>query len=160
MKREWKPGDVAVATMYTRGGPRLVRRRDSSSYPWEVIGGDDLGGGVTEAAIREARPIGIGPLVIIDPGDRAAVERLRDGFRVRVPGDSIEDWQSALREFADPTQPVDIVSRAADKMRGGGPFLDAVGTWLENIAHNWDEQSGGCQADALDVARAYFGDRS
>jgi hypothetical protein len=36
-------------------------------------------------------------------------------------------------------------------------FYLAVADWLDNIAHNWNSQSVGCQHDAADVARAYLG---
>lgn len=90
MSKEWKPGDLAMLSGLD-GDEVMAFRQDrqwatqSHLYlnDWQV----------------KARP-----LVVIDPEDREAVERLT-GLYLDVEGSATDVMQAALREFADPTPP-------------------------------------------------------
>ena len=130
--REWKPGDVAVAMMHTRRGPRLIRRRDNGPYPWEVIGGDFLGGIVSESAVVEALLV---DLVVIDPDDREQVERLvtllrnSGGFR-EVMGEATvyAAVRQSLRSLIEPPKP--------EEPTGDGAVVE------DRMGHRWVRIAG------------------
>ncbi|GAA2007866.1 hypothetical protein [Nocardioides kribbensis] len=100
MKREWKPGDVALIPL----GSADVRAMFTTDG-WAI---SDMPG------VRGVREFSdVRPLVVIDPEDREQVERLLSAYWVERnpedPGDArrypgyVSDLQAALREFANPT---------------------------------------------------------
>lgn len=104
MKREWKPGDVAVIEGWADGKSKVVIvrvRRESADQSLEfayVEGGFDL---VDElAAGFTARP-----LVVIDPEDREQVERLADVFCAIPSSGWVAQMQAALRSLVAPPRP-------------------------------------------------------
>lgn len=113
MSREWKPGDVARlghvdgVSLVVDGCMKHLAR--GPHWHHDDDGWDHLN-------VSHARP-----LVVIDPEDREAVERLADAFdtslRAADPdyyeraelyaaeGDDLDVMQAALREFANPKPP-------------------------------------------------------
>ena len=100
MKREWKPGDVALLTTHCCGNLVATKNRGAS---WHAAGGIDL---EVTCQIADARP-----LVVIDPEDPKEMDRFlgllrRGNFSVHSCGTSARDYlAAALREFANPTPP-------------------------------------------------------
>lgn len=125
MSAEWKSGQVAMVSG-TEGTRRAVRR----GGVWINL---DSEGYVIDAYVEKARP-----LVVIDPEDREAVERLVEVLvRFEGPGPATfaDRIQLALREFAAPTPP------KPDEPQGLGAVVeDAEGLlwlrwWAEGSAH-------------------------
>lgn len=88
MKREWKPGEVAMVKglvcIRSNEGMWEHGRSDRFRYP----------GGTPSAR----------PLVVIDPEDREQVERLHDALAAAGYCEDFADrLQAALRELANPT---------------------------------------------------------
>lgn len=74
------------------------------------------------------------PVVVIDPEDREAVERLTDLYWETVNEEAIADLQAALREFANPEPP-----KPDEPMRPGAIIKDADGVrWV-----SWRQDSCG-----------------
>lgn len=135
MKREWKPGDVAlVRSMY---GNKVVGLRTGvpSNRGWAYS--EEVGGGNTTQS-WSSDPEGnyvIRPLAVIDPEDREQVERLIRLFCHHTPrGDAefvlrhggIDNMQAALREFADPKPP-----KPEEPLGVGAVIEDAEGSiWV------------------------------
>ena len=117
MKREWKPGDVAIGDypIWGTGGRdttyeavRLVRFASGwarADDPDDFVRDDHL-----------TQYVDPRPLVVIDPEDREAAERLHDmyqracaditgGSRTARYDERVDAMQAALREFADPKPP-------------------------------------------------------
>lgn len=106
MSREWKPGEVAHVDgdIYLRTGRGWV---------FASKGGEAWFHAEDDSADRVSYLVR--PLVVIDPEDREAVERLQDLFadeRDRNGGQSrlvVGGWadamQAALREYANPRDP-------------------------------------------------------
>lgn len=131
MSREWKPGDVA--TISTR--PLIYLGDDR----WA----DSFG---TQLRLTSGEPR---PLVVIDPEDREAVERLVTAIE-RVTGGTAnhragDDMQAALREYANPTPP------RPDEPKGLGAVVEDEGgvLWFRMAVENqtwpgevWQEQYG------------------
>ena len=113
---DWRVGEVALVTYDNASIARVLR--GETDIRTEVALSDGNGGwslpeilaGIQGDSVREVRP-----LVVIDPEDREAVERLRDLFDVEVirqnsdpdprdvtPGARGNALQAALREFAAP----------------------------------------------------------
>jgi hypothetical protein len=126
MTREWKPGDVAsvggMHALYTDGniGPEF-HFADGSVCRAEIV-----------PAIR--------PLVVIDPEDAEAVERLLKSYHAQYPMDWPGDTDAtharnlaaALREFANPTpatEPTDPRARVEDRRENIWRLL-ADGDWV------------------------------
>jgi hypothetical protein len=110
MKREWKPGDLALVKVAHLDDPRPMFRTESG---WDDGGESYWAGATGDWAIEYARP-----LVIIDPEDAEQVDRLRSlyvdeavkrgAMRPQFAGaDELrrESFAAALREFANPTPP-------------------------------------------------------
>lgn len=108
-KREWKPGDVALATIHGQS-VQVVRAYkawittpapDDRRFPATYCAFYDAGGEVTDAR----------PLVVIDPENLGDVGRLVEAYvaamsaRGRVGRGPMLTMQAALREFATPTPP-------------------------------------------------------
>jgi hypothetical protein len=116
MAREWQPGDADLAIISWEspsgrsGGTGMAMRcsHDYNEAHWTT----QMLGEVQDENVTSWRP-----LVVIDPEDRAAVERLRDLWDAahevqegRAPspahkGNRGNCLQAALREFANPTPP-------------------------------------------------------
>lgn len=94
----WKPGDVAM-TRYGRAFYCGDDERGSWVFDYGSGGFCDNCSPAQQTDPRDARP-----LVVIDPDDTEAVERLTDAFTRHNYGD-VEAMQAALREFANPTPP-------------------------------------------------------
>jgi hypothetical protein len=102
MNREWKPGDVAWwegERIFREGynennpGARWMSATNGECWPEEYVS--------AEEAPR--------PLVVIDPEDREAVERLTNALNQFITSgdDYAGGVQAALREFANPTPPIE-----------------------------------------------------
>lgn len=129
MSREWKPGDVAMAT---DANGQACRAIFTEEHEWSCACGYDL----------EPANCAIRPLVVIDPEDREQVERLLSNYHgwkwehaTKQP--SITDMQAALREFASPTPP-----KPDEPMGLGAVVEDDQGLkWTRagssSIAGNW-----------------------
>ena len=92
MSREWKAGDVA--RIEYGGFDDIAVRIDPKD--WAVPAG----------TVRDANVTEVHPLVVIDPEDREAVERLLALLRAqdRAP-ETVDIMQAALREYANPKPP-------------------------------------------------------
>jgi hypothetical protein len=93
MTRDWKPGDVAMVRL----DPRTEIRVFWNGQHWQGVKG-----------VFYDLHVSARPLVVIDPDDAEAVERLCASFLMGDEGTSIgnvTDLQAALREFANPTPP-------------------------------------------------------
>lgn len=93
MSREWKAGDVAMATA-TGGQFLVVRTGHGERAYWSAPMDWPRGVSDYECEFR--------PLVVIDPEDREAVERLADYLDSAY---SLEYAQQRLREYANPKPP-------------------------------------------------------
>jgi hypothetical protein len=145
MSREWKPGDVAMIEVGCHAN-RHVGVFTGAGWRY----GDERWVADDAAIVTVVRP-----LVVIDPEDREAVERLvhvfsgqRDWYAdtVRQRSDAMQD---ALREFANPTPPkpdepqgLGAVVQREDGIRWvrgerGWTNLDAQGRFLN--WSNWSE---------------------
>jgi hypothetical protein len=130
VKREWKPGDVAMVTY------RLGQCTESNVCAKTDKGWDCLAPGV--GFLLHGDVIEVRPLVVIDPEDHDQVERLRSSLESM----SFSLWAcgaatcltTALREFANPTPP------KPDEPTGLGAVVeDAEGRrWLR-----FDANTGG-----------------
>jgi hypothetical protein len=106
MSREWQPGDVAMIRHVTGKWSRMMLQ---PSGRWACSRGPEA---TTHAVSAEDD---VRPLVVIDPEDREAVERLLSLFfpgwahvkenGSEIVGIDIARMQAALREFADPKPP-------------------------------------------------------
>ncbi len=102
MKRDWKPGDVAMVTYGGRSEIALVNHRPEarSELQFSYVRGFDM---VDDREVADSARL----LVVIDPEDREQVERLRQdlinsGWTPDCQADSLDD---IFREFASPTPP-------------------------------------------------------
>lgn len=100
MSREWKPGDVAVATHPIRNG--LVRGIIDTDGRFYTT--DQSCVGISSSAFA---PDNLRPLVVIDPEDLEQVEQLRvdlinSGW---IPDGDADALDSILRRVANPTPP-------------------------------------------------------
>jgi hypothetical protein len=142
---EWKPGDVAMVEV----GCHANRHR--GMY---ITGGwryDDDKWVNNDPAIVTARP-----LVVIDPEDREAVERLMadyltryDGMEAKPQPDEVSYMQAALREFAAPTPP------KPDEPQGLGAVVEAEGAqWVrfESKTGWWWRDKAGTNRRYADLA--------
>ena len=163
MKREWKPGDVALveAGLRTTVGdwPRvaLVSHRREHANPnllefAYATGGFDMVGDLAEGFTAR-------PLVVIDPEDREQVERLATEFLTcarSLPAtiNAVADtMQAALREFANPRPP-----KPEEPTGLGAVVEDAEGNrWVlythpDNHAP-WCDGSASCDYDEIAAVR-------
>lgn len=141
-EHNWKPGDVATV------------RCDASEWHTALrvkMTGDE--GDVWVCCVSGAQPSRFlsdaRPLVVIDPEDRAQVERLDALIDDGLCGKDTPKWsgpadvlQAALREFANPTPP------KPDEPTGLGAVVeDAAGKrWVRSAdmdcSNPWNEASG------------------
>lgn len=94
MNREWKPGDVALVEAGCWANRKVALRLDKG---WAHTSGVNVDLDGVVVAVR--------PLVVIDPEDGEAVERL---YRTLVSLTTLADAdrvQAALREYANPKPP-------------------------------------------------------
>ena len=100
MGREWKPGDVVLAADGSDKRPFFVFAREGRLHTMSVDG---------HQFPMLYPDYNTRPLILIDPEDREQVERLvaavyEQPYATKVAG-TVEHWQAALREFANPTPP-------------------------------------------------------
>jgi len=116
MSREWKPGEVAMVNDCTNPDApwkpatcKEAARPGQCETVWIL---HDTGAKVW-GSVSEARP-----LVVIDPEDREAVERLLTLFKWpgEVPQYVIDDMADALREFADLKPPKPYREQPGDRI--------------------------------------------
>jgi hypothetical protein len=123
MNREWKPGTVAMVT-----GPEGTRRAVRRGGVWINL---DREGYVIDAYAETVRP-----LVVIDPEDREAVERLAE-CASRLPGvytSASTRLQAALREFANPK--VEVFRHYVSSKDGGLQTAHCGKVWRANAEAN------------------------
>lgn len=101
---KWKPGDVALVN----GQVALVW--DDEIYPSTRLSFVYTDSDGDSCSVWTDEP-GARPLAVIDPESREQVERLvqsrldRIWSGVTVRDSTVDEWQTALREFANPTPP-------------------------------------------------------
>lgn len=111
MSREWQPGDVALYN------GALIGLTDGHEWRWVETGLPCLRQSMVPS---EARPV-----VVIDPEDREAVERLMRLYWGLNDGPVASDnMQAALREYANPTPP-----KPEEPTRAAATVEDATGDW-------------------------------
>lgn len=99
--REWKPGDVAMVTLFGEGSRVGIK----DTHGWAIVnhvGDRAYSRWHNGSLVQDARP-----LVVIDPEDREQVARLADFFR-RLPDplmNTIASMQAALRSLIEPQRP-------------------------------------------------------
>lgn len=142
--REWKPGDVAMAQRADGGDDFLVVRTRGDGDYWSAPKGWPWNVPAESLA-------GFRPLVVIDPEDRDAVERLLDAHPWHgATASGVDDMQAALREFANPTPPKPaeptglgaVVEDAKGRryVRHGSPEMDDSVAWCDQygIGRSWE----------------------
>jgi hypothetical protein len=121
----WKPGDVAMVTAEWKRGETSAAKAKKVIDGWERLDNDSYARAGDTLAAR--------PLVVIDPDDMAAVERLQDCYiAAENKGLSGLSMQAALREFANPqppTEPTDPRARVEDRRENIWRLL-ADGDWV------------------------------
>lgn len=113
MTHNFKPGDVAMA--------HSERVFMDLSREWRWV--------ETERVCLDQPPYGLRPLVVIDPEDREAVERLLVAYHDHhVAFADVTDMQAALREYANPTPP------RPDEPQGLGAVVEDEGgnRWMRH----------------------------
>lgn len=106
MSREWKPGDVVLVEGEGSAWIAIVRVSSSAGRPLEFA----YGNGGFDYVHDVASGFDARPLVVIDPEDSEAVERLAN-LLVEIQGQRehlavwFTDMADALREFANPAPP-------------------------------------------------------
>lgn len=138
MKREWKPGDVALIP-FARGDIRAMFTTDG----WAISDAPDVRGIGEFGDVR--------PIVVIDPEDHQQVERLVKALSTGQPLIGLDPtnremvdqaWvthtQTALREFANPTPP-----KPEEPTGLGAVVEDVEGDLLTHIGnHDWVTPGG------------------
>lgn len=133
MSREWKPGDVAMLKLNTRAGKwfrgvRIERCPSHSYYVWQVNGG-----GISEGAVDEARPV-----VVIDTRDADQIDALWDALKDGLALRSRANLADALDAFIAPPKP--------DEPTGLGAVVEDTNgeVWIRaaRIAHGWHRPMG------------------
>jgi hypothetical protein len=130
-RREWKPGDLAMVRL----DPQTEIRVFWNGQHWQGVKGVFYDLHVT------ARP-----LVVIDPEDAEAVDRLCAYFLMGNEGTAIgnvADLQAALREFANPTPRIEEPTDPAVRVWANGSEWAKCGSWWVTPAANeapreWD----------------------
>jgi hypothetical protein len=154
VKREWKPGDVAICTI--EGA--VVVRTDSGTWHHP---GYDSAQGLNDKDLR--------PLVVIDPEDRASVERLVHNYVAaanaatppygvgKVDTEAVAtEMQAALREFANPTPPKPEEPTGLGAVVEAAAYTDEVRPFVRcpSDASPWTDDGGNGHAwSELDVVR-------
>lgn len=97
MSREWQPGDVALVEAGCWANRKVALRL---SEGWSHVNGTNVDGDGIVSPVR--------PLVVIDPEDRAQIERLAElmwSHRANLLTDLGEVVADAIREYAEPQHP-------------------------------------------------------
>jgi hypothetical protein len=127
VSREWKPGDVA--TIGTRPLLYIGGERWADSFGYQL-----------PLNAEEPRP-----LVVIDPEDREAVERLTNALKLyrlknlecAADNQEVIDTQAALREYANPKPP------RPDEPQGLGAVVeDGSGFTYTRFSHTEAHNAG------------------
>lgn len=164
MKREWKPGDVALVEVPKSTLPRHgvdERGRETIrvsrwSDGWALLTDPDYFWRDGYAFFGGEGPR---PLVVIDPEDREQIERLAKGLPLEwdlfqaddpdVGEETVAAMQAALREFADPKPRIEeptglgaVVVNAAGEPFVGHDMADgdeSQRVWCDSsgVAHPW-----------------------
>lgn len=151
---EWKPGDLAIATVRGEPGVRIMRTGDPLRPLWHsaVAGGS----GVESLQWHGAENVtNLRRLIVIDPEDREQVEGLVEAFRSQPAWYSatkrqvVDDMQAALRSLVAPPKPDEPTGLGAvvygwaytDTLR---PFVRCASKnapWMDDggNGHNWSE---------------------
>lgn len=115
---DWKPGDVAMANDTTGGPERIAVCTGGGRW--------NYGLGDVWSSVSQVRR-----LVVIDPENDEQVGAFRSHLRRLgiLPGDTVEDWQAALHEFANPKpdEPTGLGAVVRDRdgitwVNAGGPY--------------------------------------
>lgn len=129
--RDWQPGDVARIAVEPDGAIGIWTGR---FWAWSN------GNGPYEGVSHCHEGIPTRPLVVIDPEDLAQVERLWDSIMGRT---GLHDLADALREFANPTPPIEEPADPAVRIAAGGTTWAKVGRWwvspdMGQVPREWD----------------------
>ncbi len=134
MKRDWKPGDVALA--YDDDWSfRVVRHSGSPDY-WSAANGVWPQG--VSGDLLDYRP-----LVVLDPEHREQVERLLLAFDYAPDAVALalDDMQAALRSFVTPPKPDEPTKWGVVEARC--VHSESRRTWVRNEDGNWYPLGGG-----------------
>jgi len=134
MKRDWQLGDVAMVTDPARFGERamILLGHDPANRCWHGVADN---GDVRCLDANQAESVR--PLVVIDPECIDEVDRLRDAV---WRGGPLDAWQSALREFANPTPPKPPEPKPPEPMGLGAVVEDINGVpWVR--CENADQET-------------------
>jgi hypothetical protein len=135
MSRDWTPGDMAMVRL----DPQTEIRVFWNGQHWQGVKG-----------VFYDLHVSARPLVVIDPEDAEAVERLCASFLMGNEGTSIgnvTDLQAALREFANP--------KPAEPTGLGAVVEDSQGErWVRvaPFARSWRSENASALADYALVA--------
>lgn len=134
--RDWKPGDVAMVTEYDEHVPAFYANADSCGNRVHVVNHWHYLRPTREGCTWTSKPDAAArPLVVIDYEDRKQVEWLlavmKDHGWGGIDDEAPADLQAALREFANPTPPI-------EEPRGLGAVVeDAKGRlWFRMTVEN------------------------
>jgi hypothetical protein len=133
MGAQWKPGDVAVATVEGVPGVVVLRRDGDWAYPMQARGSR----GYTCASDSEGLVADVRPLVVIDPAEVMAGEftsefaganslaQLLANVADYLDAEDVPVWVSVLRALAvavnpTPPRPVEPTGRFAEVVDEGG----------------------------------------
>ena len=120
MGRAWRAGDVAMVTVEDREVFCTFYDTGRERGWFHGLGFTDHHYVACEGE-ADARP-----LVVIDPEDRDQVARLRDAVWPHKAVNLLQNWQAALRDFADPIPP-----KPEEPTGLGAVVVDACGdTWV------------------------------
>ena len=153
--REWKPGDVALVTSMYGTEVVAIRTGVPSNMGWaysmDLTNGPGPGGSASTqswSSDRDGAAV-IRPLAVIDPDDRAQVERLWDLFGA-AKAYGPDALQAALRELANPTppKPDEPTGLGAVVETPGGRYVrsdvETCNPWRgpNGIPFEWDDLDG------------------
>ena len=141
MSTQWKPGDVAMVSALNKPEPY---RAYYDGKTWREYG---------EPMFCVDQPQTMRHLVVVDPEDREAVERLWNLFRNNEIPNGREAIADALREFANPKPP-----RPEEPMGLGAVVEDDFGSrWVCVYSEDGDPQRWAMQGQVglVDRWRTY-----
>lgn len=137
MKREWKPGDVAMVKTDLYGEMVAFRCGTASNPGWQYATADGRASSWSADSSGYVKPIR--PFVVIDPEDREQVERLVESWYAASDPTRgrTSQMQAALRELANPQPP------KPDEPQGLGAVVeDADGErWVRWSLGEWPDRA-------------------